>query len=75
MATVAEKILLDHRSNADQSYEQGIGDVWKQYQDIVSARAASGDVGSIRCSLFSGVQIEDRCRRLVSEKCFVRWNN
>jgi hypothetical protein len=37
------KSIIQKR-NIDQTYEQGIHEVFNQYKNIISSRAASGDV-------------------------------
>ncbi|CAF1299789.1 unnamed protein product [Rotaria sordida] len=47
VANISEKIFFDYRStkrNIDDTYEQGINEVFNQYKNIISSRVASGDI-------------------------------
>ncbi|CAF3931838.1 unnamed protein product [Rotaria magnacalcarata] len=41
---IRDLIDLDEKRNIDETYEQGINEVFNQYRNIISARAASGDM-------------------------------
>ncbi|CAF1010829.1 unnamed protein product [Rotaria sp. Silwood1] len=47
IANISEKIFFDYRSikrNIDETYEQGINEVFNQYKYIISSRVANGDI-------------------------------